>query len=65
VTEVANNGNGGTPATVTLPTGTEGQVLYVATADPQGLTVAGFAVTIAPNEFGHFMFINGAWRIAH
>jgi hypothetical protein len=54
----------GAAATVTLPAGTEGQIIYVTTDDPDGVTVNS-GVTIDDLEVGTFMYLGGAWRREH
>ncbi len=68
---VADNGITNSPATATLPTGTEGQILYITTQDPDGVTITttvnsvSAIVTIADSEVGTFMYLGGQWRIQH
>jgi hypothetical protein len=68
---VADNGVTNSPATITLPAGTEGQILYITTQDPDGVTITTTVnsvsanVTIADSEVGTFMYLGGQWRIQH
>ncbi len=68
---VADNGITNSPATITLPAGTEGQILYITTQDPDGVTITTTVnsvsanVTIADSEVGTFMYLGGQWRIQH
>ncbi len=68
---VGNNGVTNSPATITLPAGTEGQILYITTQDPDGVTITttvnsvSVNVTIADSEVGTFMYLGGQWRIQH
>jgi hypothetical protein len=68
---VADNGVTNSPATITLPSGTEGQILYITTQDPDGVTITttvnsvSVNVTIADSEVGTFMYLGGQWRIQH
>lgn len=68
---VADNGVANSPATITLPTGTEGQILYITTQDPDGVTITttvnsvSVNVTIADSEVGTFMYLGGQWRLQH
>ncbi|MEP7233808.1 MAG: hypothetical protein ABI778_00805 [Ignavibacteriota bacterium] len=54
-------------ATVTLPAGSAGQIVYITTDDPDGvkITVGLASVTLSNAEVGKFMFIGGIWRIEH
>ncbi|HYM20848.1 MAG TPA: hypothetical protein VEW28_07585 [Candidatus Kapabacteria bacterium] len=64
---VGDNGVALSAATATLPAGIEGQVIYITTADPDGvkITVGLSSVTIASAEVGRFMYIGGQWRLEH
>jgi hypothetical protein len=68
---VADNGVTNSPATITLPAGVEGQILYITTQDPDGVTITttvnsvSVNVTIADSEVGTFMYLGGQWRIQH
>ncbi len=68
---VADNGVTNSPATATLPAGTEGQILYITTQDPDGVTITttvnsvSVNVTIADSEVGTFMYLGSQWRIQH
>ncbi len=68
---VGDNGVSNSPATITLPSGTEGQILYITTQDPDGVTITttvnsvSFNVTIADSEVGTFMYLGGQWRLQH
>jgi hypothetical protein len=68
---VGDNGVTNSPATITLPAGTEGQILYITTQDPDGVTITtavnsvSVNVTIADSEVGTFMYLGGQWRLQH
>jgi hypothetical protein len=68
---VGDNGTTNSPATITLPSGTEGQVLYITTQDPDGVTITttvnsvSVNVTIDDSEVGMFMYLGGQWRLQH
>jgi hypothetical protein len=63
-TVIVDDDGTGAATTVSLPTGTEGQIIYVTTDDPDGVTVNG-GVTIDDLEVGTFMYLGGAWRREH
>lgn len=68
---VGDNSVTNSPATATLPAGTEGQVLYITTQDPDGVTITttvnsvSVTVTIDDSEVGTFMYLGGQWRLQH
>jgi hypothetical protein len=68
---VGDNGVTNSPATIALPSGTEGQILYITTQDPDGVTITttvnsvSVNVTIATSEVGTFMYLGGQWRLQH
>ncbi|MBJ6110804.1 hypothetical protein JAO73_17400 [Hymenobacter sp. BT523] len=59
------NGSNANNGTVTLGTGTEGQVLTVGNFDPQNLSVAyaNGTVTLGANGLRNFIYLAGGWRL--
>jgi hypothetical protein len=53
-----NSNGGGTPATAVPSSGVEGQIMFISTDDPQGVTIGTFTVM----GTGVLIFASGAWR---
>ncbi|MCC7437031.1 MAG: hypothetical protein IT211_00895 [Armatimonadetes bacterium] len=63
---VNDNGVGSSAATITLPTGVAGQILYVSTADPDGVAISDGVTTIYTladdDVVVTLLFIGGKWK---